>query len=385
MKQFDYFYGIESQQFSFIQIPLELFTNEYYKNISSDAKILYGLMLSRMSLSQKNNWFDDDNRVYIIYKIQEIQDTLCCGKNKAVNILKELENAKLIQRNRQGLGKADLIYVLNIFREITSNEDDNENQVEDVVEDDNENQAEDIAKVDNENQVTIDKGEDCDFFGFENQTSRGLKNKLQGFTNQTSRGLENKLQGFENQTSGVYKSNPNSYIYNNNIDFSYIYNNQSINNGFDRFDRLIEVIKHNIAYDDLIAAHKDENDKAKIDEIINIIADTVAFNNQPIKISGNNYPAEIVKSVFLKLAYEDIEYALLCLNKNAAKVKNIKNYIIAVLYNTKLTKNNYCKASTIESDKKDITIPKGTFNNYSQKIYTNEELEEIVRNKQKKQ
>ena len=385
MKQFDYFYGIESQQFSFIQIPLELFTNEYYKNISSDAKILYGLMLSRMILSQKNNWFDDDNRVYIIYKIQEIQDTLCCGKNKAVNILKELENAKLIQRNRQGLGKADLIYVLNIFREITSNEDDNENQAEDVVEDDNENQAEDIAKVDNENQVAIDKGEDCDFFGFENQTSRGLKNKLQGFTNQTSRGLENKLQGFENQTSGVYKSNPNSYIYNNNIDFSYIYNNQSINNGFDRFDRLIEVIKHNIAYDDLIAAHKDENDKAKIDEIINIIADTVAFNNQPIKISGNNYPAEIVKSVFLKLAYEDIEYALLCLNKNAAKVKNIKNYIIAVLYNTKLTKNNYCKASTIESDKKDITIPKGTFNNYSQKIYTNEELEEIVRNKQKKQ
>ncbi len=220
MKQFDYFYSKESQQFSFIQIPLELFTNEYYKNISSDAKILYGLMLSRMSLSQKNNWFDDDNRVYIIYKIQEIQDTLSCGKNKAVNILKELENAKLIQRNRQGLGKADLIYALNIFREITE-EDDSENQAEDAVEDDNENQAKDIAKVDNENQVAIDKGEDCDFFGFENQTSRGLKNKLQGFENQTSRGLENKLQGFENQTSGVYKSNL-SYI-----DNSYIY--QSIN------------------------------------------------------------------------------------------------------------------------------------------------------------
>lgn len=377
MKQFDYFYSKESQQFSFIQIPIELFTNEYYKNISSDAKILYGLMLSRMSLSQKNNWFDDDNRVYIIYKIQEIQDTLCCGKNKAVNILKELENAKLIQRNRQGLGKADLIYVLNIFREITSDEDNNENQ------------AEDIAKVDNENQVAIDKGEDCDFFGFENQTSRGLKNKLQGFTNQTSRGLENKLQGFENQTSGVYKSNPNSYIYNNNIDFSYIYNNnQSINQSNNRFDRLIEVIKHNIDYDSLIANCKNESDKATIDEIVNIIADTVAFNNQPIKISGNNYPAEIVKSVFLKLAYEDIEYVLLCLDKNTTRITNIKSYLIAMLYNSKQTKNNYYKKastiSTMEREKKgnNIAIPNGSFNNYNQKIYSNEELEEIVRNKQ---
>ena len=76
---FRYFYGNEADQYSFYRIPKLLFKNEYFKNLSSDAKILYGLMLDRMSLSIKNQWFDEQNRAYIYFSIEDIMDLLNCG------------------------------------------------------------------------------------------------------------------------------------------------------------------------------------------------------------------------------------------------------------------------------------------------------------------
>ena len=63
---FDYYYGIEAEQFSFYRVPRLLIKDERFKGLSSDAKLLYGLMLDRMSLSMKNGWLDDENRAYII-------------------------------------------------------------------------------------------------------------------------------------------------------------------------------------------------------------------------------------------------------------------------------------------------------------------------------
>lgn len=71
---FKYFYGTEADQFSFYRIPKALFTNDYFKDLSSDAKILYGLMLDRMSLSIKNQWFDEENRAYIYFSIEDIME-----------------------------------------------------------------------------------------------------------------------------------------------------------------------------------------------------------------------------------------------------------------------------------------------------------------------
>ena len=79
---FNYFYGTEADQFSFYRIPKALFTDSYFKDLSSDAKILYGLMLDRMSLSIKNQWFDDKNRAYIYFSIEDIMELLNCGRNK---------------------------------------------------------------------------------------------------------------------------------------------------------------------------------------------------------------------------------------------------------------------------------------------------------------
>ena len=107
---FKYFYGTEADQFSFYRIPKALFTNDCFKDLSSDAKILYGLMLDRMSLSIKNQWFDEENRAYIYFSIEDIMELLNCGRNKAVKSLQELDDEKgiatltvILRLNKHGL------------------------------------------------------------------------------------------------------------------------------------------------------------------------------------------------------------------------------------------------------------------------------------------
>ena len=113
---FHYFQGMECDMYSFYRIPKLLFTSEYFKNLSCEAKVLYGLMLDRMSLSIKNRWFDEEDRAYIFFSVEEIMEMLNCGRNKAVNCLKELDQEKgigLIEKRRIGLGKTNVIYVKN--------------------------------------------------------------------------------------------------------------------------------------------------------------------------------------------------------------------------------------------------------------------------------
>ncbi|MFQ9097137.1 MAG: replication initiator protein A, partial [Gemmiger formicilis] len=77
--QFDYFYGSQADQFSFYRIPKVLFTDPQFKPLSTDAKVLYGILLDRMSLSVKNHWLDEQSRVYIIFTTEEIMEALSCA------------------------------------------------------------------------------------------------------------------------------------------------------------------------------------------------------------------------------------------------------------------------------------------------------------------
>lgn len=126
----DYYYGIEAEQFSFYRIPRLLIKGEQFKSLSSDSKLLYGLMLDRMALSMKNGWLDEENRVYIHYTLDEIMEDLGCAKEKAAKVLAELDSKKgigLIEKKRQGLGKPDIIYVKN-FATFAVGDDDGESE-----------------------------------------------------------------------------------------------------------------------------------------------------------------------------------------------------------------------------------------------------------------
>lgn len=117
--EFDYYYGAESEQFSFVRVPRVLFTDkEHFDNLSNEAKLMYGLLLERMSLSRKNNQIDKHNRVYIIFPVEEIEEILDVGHEKALNLLKELDNQSeigLVKKKRRGLGLPSILYAKNFI------------------------------------------------------------------------------------------------------------------------------------------------------------------------------------------------------------------------------------------------------------------------------
>ena len=182
--KFDYYYGIEADQFSFYRVPRLLIKDERFKGLSSDAKLLYGLMLDRMSLSMKNGWLDDENRAYIIYTVDAIMEDLGCGKDKAIKVLAELDTNKgigLVERIRRGLGKPDIIYVKNFVVSQETEEKPDKMQV------DSDTLAEvgdtDLQKSEKPNSRSLrsrlqEVGK-TDFRNSENQTSRGGQNGLQ--------------------------------------------------------------------------------------------------------------------------------------------------------------------------------------------------------------
>lgn len=114
--ELEYYYGQEAEQFTFYRLPKALITDSCFKDISNSAKLLYGLMLDRMSLSVRSGWFDDENRVYIKYSVKSIMEDMNCSKMTAVGLLKELQGIGLldvVQRN----GLANIIYVKNFVSE----------------------------------------------------------------------------------------------------------------------------------------------------------------------------------------------------------------------------------------------------------------------------
>ena len=292
---FNYFYGTEADQFSFYRIPKALFTDSYFKDLSSDAKILYGLMLDRMSLSIKNQWFDDKNRAYIYFSIEDIMELLNCGRNKAIKSMRELDDETgigLIEKRRQGFGKVNVIYVKTFMPEKT-----------------------DEKKFDEE---------------------------LQKFKKQTS--VENE------EPAEVYILNSN----NTNLSDTEMNDNKSnhiisvdekrfdSDNRSEDYQAYENLVKETIDYESLEVTHHD--DMRQVDEIVNLIVETVMCKNDKILIASNWYPASLVKKKFLMLTYSHIEYVLHCMRGNTTKVKNIKKYLLAALFNAPSTMNEYYQA-----------------------------------------
>ena len=103
-----------------------------------------------------------------------------------------------------------------------------------------------------------------------------------------------------------------------------------------------ELIRDNISYEDLLTAHPADRDL--IEGIADLVLETVIGTGEEILIASSRYPAEIVRSRFLKLNYSHIEYVLYCLKQNTTKVKNIRKYLLAALFNAPLTMDGYFQA-----------------------------------------
>ena len=116
--QFDYFTAAETEQYTFYRIPKALFTESHFQALTCEAKILYGMMLDRLGLSIRNQWFDSQGRAYIIFTVEDVMGVMGCQSQKAVRLMKELDTADgigLIEKKRIGLGRPNRIYVKNFM------------------------------------------------------------------------------------------------------------------------------------------------------------------------------------------------------------------------------------------------------------------------------
>ena len=110
---FNYFYGKQADQYGFVRIPKLLMTEKMFEDVSTDAKLLYGLLIGRMGMAQKNDWIDEENRVYVLYPIAEIQEDMGVSKKKAIACLSDLEKSGLVEKKVRGLGLPNLLYIKN--------------------------------------------------------------------------------------------------------------------------------------------------------------------------------------------------------------------------------------------------------------------------------
>ena len=331
MMKFDYYYGIEAEQFSFYRVPRLLIKDERFKELSSDAKLLYGLMLDRMSLSMKNGWFDDENRAYIHYTLDNIMEDLGCAKEKCVKVLAELDSKKgigLIEKKRQGLGKPDIIYVKNFA----------------TLEEGGEPESQPKSPSNTDASTEVRKS---NFKGFENQTSRSSeielqevrKPNLQVFGNQTSRGSETELAEVREANANYNNTNYTDLSYNNQSNQSESETEETID-AMEDVNAYIEIIKENIEYD-YYMKYGDWQDKALYDELYEVICEVVCVKHKTVRIGGDDYPYELVKSKFLKLNSSHLNYVIGCMKNTTTKITNIKAYMVTTLYNAPSTINHY--------------------------------------------
>ena len=299
--KFSYYYGKEADQYSFFKIPKILYTDSIFKTLSSDAKVLYAILLDRMSLSMKNGWLDEENKVFIIFTIDEIEETMNIGRNKAINIMKEIQDFGLIEKKRRGLGKPNIIYVKSF-----------------LVETKEENRTAEEEETSEDRSLNV-------------KFQEVSKANLQKFEKQTSRNLENKPQ--EVSKTNCNKTNINKTEY-SNTDFN---NTSPISpsktNGIKENPEVeedIETLKQNIEYFSLIQEKPEE--KETIDLILNLMTEVIK-NKTDRRINQSRIPFERLKEQLLTLKKEHIDYVLLVLSENKNKISNLRAYLLSLLYN----------------------------------------------------
>ena len=336
--QFEYFRGMEAEQYSFYRVPKVLFTAECFKELSCEAKVLYGLMLDRMSLSIKNRWFDEKDRVYIIFTIEEIMELLGCGRQKAVKNLAELDSEKgigLIEKKRLGLGRANVIYVKNfMLKETVETEEKSQESLENTQKYEN--------QTSRSSRIKLQEVPKSNFKKCENQTSGSMKIELpevpKSYSNNTD---NNNTEYSDTDFSKTDISDTEDYL--SYPSYAAGKTKEETMDEIERMNAYRTLIRENISYEAF--EHRGYGTKEEVDELVELMVEAMMLpKGQMVRIAGADRPAEIVKSRFMQLRYPHIEYVTECLKNNTTKVGNIKAYLLTTLYNSVMTMDHYYHA-----------------------------------------
>ena len=338
--KFDYFYGSQAEQFSFFRLPKILIRDARFKKISSDAKILYGIMLDRMSLSRENKWMDQNNRVYIIFTLKEVMKEFECCQRKAGSLMAELDSKSgigLIERKRQGLGRPDLIYLKNFIavqEDISQKEEKQE-------------QGEVLPLQSGKEMPLITGAEDSFHTGKAIPMQRGNREKLHNGTVlslQSGKNLHTRSSAELLSKSGIEipanNTEKNKTERNKTEDSIYPIYPTKEKDAMDVTEVYRRIVKENISYETLYS-NLPIMQRQMLDEMVELMVEVLAVNRKVLRISGTDYPYQLVKNRFLCIGQDHVEYVLHCLEQTASRIGNIKAYILTSLFNATATMDTY--------------------------------------------
>ncbi|MCR5777576.1 MAG: replication initiator protein A [Lachnospiraceae bacterium] len=299
----EYFIGTEADDNAFVKLPKIIFKDKNFKGLGSAGRLLYSLMLDRMQLSYKNNWLDDDGKVYIYYTAESIMEDIEIGRNKTFELLSIMEEKYgLIERRKQGQGKPTRIYV----KRIISEQEDTEVSEE----------AEKISIEIHGDTAPVSEVPILNFKNTENRDSRSTENNILEVCKPNANKTDINKNNYSNTKSNLIKS-----------DDEKDYEAEAA-----AYRRLV---RDNLCIDSLLERHPFEAEI--IEGMCDIIVETVISRKSSIWVSRDEYPAAVVKSKLLKLCDTHIEYALECLNENKSEIRNIKSYLLTTLFNAPST------------------------------------------------
>ena len=290
-------------------------------------------MLDRMSLSIKNRWFDEEDRVYIIFTVEEIAVLLNCGTQKAVKLMKELDDNQgigLIEKKRLGLGKPNVIYVKNFILKEKCSPEQRGKAPENLGNTQNsENHNSRIVKTTNQELP------ESQFKNDENHTSRIVEITTQEVPNSQSNNTDINNTDF-NETDFNEIDSIQSYLSPSAGEVRPV--GEDV---IERMETYRALIQENIDYECFL----DRREKEDVDELIELMVEILMMpDDSVVRIGGADKPVSVVKSRFLKLTYSHIEYVLFSLHRNTSKVANIRAYLLTTLYNSSMTMNHYYQA-----------------------------------------
>lgn len=288
---FDYLYEAEPEKYIFYRTPKMLFTEERFEPLTTDARILYGILLDRTGLSRENGWKDEAGHIYVIFTIKAIKRYMKCQNSKACDLLKELEAFGLIERVHQGVAKPTLIYVKDFMRFRKTETDGSENQNHMIPE----IRTERLRKSESN----------------KNDNNNTYNNKTYPI-----------LSGRIVDNSGVKRPDKDE--------------------DKDRRSAYRDFFCEQLGIEALYESYPYYAET--IDAILDLILDIVCSARKTIRIAGDDKPVDVVKSQFMKLNQLHISYVLDCMKENGSKIRNIKQYLLSALYNAPLTMQSYYQA-----------------------------------------
>lgn len=275
-----YFSASESRQFAFFRIPKEMMLNPRFQDMSTDAKLLYGLMLDRMELSERNQWLDAQGHVYIYFTIEEIMQLMNCAHQKVGKMFKELESHDLIERKRQGLGNPARIYVKNFISQESS-----------------------VQTAENHPSGPMNIiPTDC--------------RKSSGNNTEKNKTEKNKTETYPSFSEG--------------------------RDAIDSKENLEEFFRSQLGLEALL--HDNPLEQTTILEILELLVDTCTSKKESIRVGGEDRPTKVVRSRLMKLTMSHIQYVMECLQDNNTEIRDMRQYLLTTLYNAPTTMTSYYRA-----------------------------------------